>query len=196
MEGLIELLYSIPVLGLFFQFVGYLIEVFPNIAPIVLSSATPIALAALCGVMCERAGVVNIGIEGIMIATAFVGWYAGVLLVPALGEPQFDLFGITPALVLALLIAIVAGMLISLLHAWLSITARADQIISGTIINIAAFGITGYLNTLISQTSPEWRRRISIHSSLRQSSSGFPSSDGSSTCSSGKGRSRCRCSSS
>ena len=154
MEAITEVLYGIPVLGVLFQFVGYLIDVLPNIAPIVLQSATPIALAALCGVMCERAGVVNIGIEGIMIATAFVGWYAGVLLVPAFGEPRLDLFGITPALVLALLIAIAAGMLISLLHAWLSITVRADQIISGTIINIAAFGLTGYLNTLISQTSP------------------------------------------
>jgi simple sugar transport system permease protein len=43
---------------------------------------------------------------------------------------------------------------ISALHAWLSISVRADQIISGTIINIAAFGITGYLNTLISANSP------------------------------------------
>ena len=37
------------------------------------------------------------------------------------------------------------------MHAWLSISVRADQIISGTIINIAAFGITGYLNTLLGQ---------------------------------------------
>ena len=42
----------------------------------------------------------------------------------------------------------------SALHAWLSISVRADQIISGTIINIAAFGLTGYLNTIISQSSP------------------------------------------
>lgn len=155
MEGLVELLYSLPVIGLLFQFVGYVIDVFPNISPIILQTATPIALAALCGVMCERAGVVNIGIEGTMIASAFVGWYAGVLLVPALGDTSIPLFGLTPALVVALLFALLAGALISLLHAWLSISVKADQIISGTIINIAAFGLTGYLNTLIAQTSPD-----------------------------------------
>jgi len=154
MDALIQLLYSIPVLGLLFQFVGYVIEIVPNIAPIILQNATPIALAALCGVMCERAGVVNIGIEGIMIATAFVGWYVGVLVQPVLGGTPSDFFGMTPTLIVALVAALLMGMLISLLHAWLSITVRADQIISGTIINIAAFGLTGYLNTLIAQTSP------------------------------------------
>jgi simple sugar transport system permease protein len=154
MDALIQLLYSIPVIGLLFQFVGYLIEIIPNIAPIILQNATPIALAALCGVMCERSGVVNIGIEGIMIAAAFVGWYVGVLVQPILGGTPSDFFGITPTLIVALVAALLMGMLISLLHAWLSITVRADQIISGTIINIAAFGLTGYLNTLISQTSP------------------------------------------
>jgi ABC-type uncharacterized transport system permease subunit len=154
MDALIQLLYGIPILGLVFQFVGYLIEVLPNISPIILREATPIALAAMCGVMCERSGVVNIGIEGIMIATAFVGWYAGVLVAPLFGAPPEWLFGVSPALLVALAAAIVTGILISLLHAWLSISVRADQIISGTIINIAAFGLTGYLNTLISQTSP------------------------------------------
>jgi ABC-type uncharacterized transport system permease subunit len=155
MDGLIELLYSIPVLGYLFQFVGYLIEIVPSISPIILQNATPIALAALCGVLCERSGVVNIGIEGIMIAAAFVGWYVGVILQPMLGGTPSDFFGVTPTLLVALVAALLTGMLISLLHAWLSITVRADQIISGTIINIAAFGLTGYLNSLISQTSPD-----------------------------------------
>ena len=154
MDVLIQFLYSIPVLGLLFQFAGYLIEIVPNIAPIILQNATPIALAALCGVLCERSGVVNIGIEGIMIAAAFVGWYVGVLVQPVLGGAPSALFGVTPTLIIALGAALLVGMLISLLHAWLSISLRADQIISGTIINIAAFGLTGYLNNLISQTSP------------------------------------------
>jgi general nucleoside transport system permease protein len=154
MDALIQGLYSIPILGLLFQFLGYLIDIIPNIAPIILQNATPIALAAMCGVLCERSGVVNIGIEGIMIAAAFVGWYVGVLVQPALGGIPSDFFGVTPALIVALGAALLIGMLISLLHAWLSITVRADQIISGTIINIAAFGLTGYLNTLIAQTSP------------------------------------------
>jgi simple sugar transport system permease protein len=64
------------------------------------------------------------------------------------------LFGVTPALAIAFVAALGAAMLISLLHAWLSITVRADQIISGTIVNIAAFGVTGYLNELISKSSP------------------------------------------
>ena len=50
--------------------------------------------------------------------------------------------------------AILAAVGVSLLHAWLSISLRTDQIISGTIINIAAFGITGYLNNVISAASP------------------------------------------
>jgi simple sugar transport system permease protein len=152
MEQLIEMLYSIPLIGLVFQFAGYLVFVVPTIAPSILQAATPIALAALCGVMCERSGVVNIGLEGIMIAAAFVGWYVGVLIGPSVGSDV--VFGVTPALVAAVLAALVTGVVISLLHAWLSISVRADQIISGTIINILAFGLTGYLYSLVSKTSP------------------------------------------
>ncbi|MGH2408423.1 MAG: ABC transporter permease, partial [Candidatus Limnocylindrales bacterium] len=133
---------------------GYIVQVVPGIAPIILQAATPIALAALCGVLCERSGVVNIGIEGTMIAAAFVGWYVGVLLPPSLGAAPTALFGFTPALLIALGAALLTGLLIGLLHAWLSITVRADQIIAGTIINIAAFGVTGYLDNLVAPGSP------------------------------------------
>jgi simple sugar transport system permease protein len=105
--------------------------------------------------MCERSGVVNIGIEGTMLVAAFVGWSAGVFLLPVLGSDPGPIFGATPALVVALLLALLSGIVVSALHAWLSISVRADQIISGTIINIAAFGITGYLNTLLAKSSPQ-----------------------------------------
>jgi Uncharacterized ABC-type transport system, permease component len=154
MDPIIQGLYSIPIAGLVFQFVGYLVAVIPGIAPIILQAAAPIALAALCGVICERSGVVNIGIEGTMLAAAFVGWYAGVLLAPAMGGTPTALFGATPALLLAFVAALLTGVLIATLHAWLSISLRADQIISGTIINIFAFGVTGYLDNLIASSSP------------------------------------------
>jgi general nucleoside transport system permease protein len=150
-----EFLYGIPVIGLVFEFIGYLIAVLPIIAPNTYHAAVPIAFAALCGVMCERSGVVNIGIEGTMLVAAFVGWTAGVFLLPVLGTTPGPVFGITPALLVALLLAVLAAVAVSALHAWLSISVRADQIISGTIINIAAFGITGYLNTLLAKSSPE-----------------------------------------
>src|SRR5439155_17137272 len=102
MDAVIQALYSIPVAGLVFQLAGYLVNIVPAISPLILQAATPIALAALCGVMCERAGVVNIGIEGIMITAAFVGWYTGVLLVPVLGTAVIGPFGMNPALVVAL----------------------------------------------------------------------------------------------
>lgn len=155
MDPIIDFIYAIPVLGLVAQLIGYLIAVLPDISPIVLRSAVPIALAALCGVMCERSGVVNIGIEGTMLVAAFVAWAAGVFLVPIIGagEPTV-IFGITPALILVLLLAIASGLIVATLHAWLSISVRADQIIAGTIINIAAFGITGYLYSLLSRGSP------------------------------------------
>lgn len=153
MDPLIQALYSIPVIGLVIQFAGYLIFVVPSISPIILQYATPIAFAALCGVICERSGVVNIGIEGTMLAAAFTGWYAGVLIGPSAAESTLP-FGATPALIVAVIVALATGVLVSLLHAWLSITVRADQIISGTIINILALGLTGYLISLISRSSP------------------------------------------
>jgi ABC-type uncharacterized transport system permease subunit len=154
MDPLIDVLYAIPVLGLVFQLGGYLVAIVPAISPLILQSATPLALGAMCGVVCERSGVVNIGIEGTMLASAFTGWIVGVALAPVLpADPSF-FFGVTPALVIALLAALGVALLISLVHAWLSISVRADQIISGTIINIAAFGVTGYLNTLIARGSP------------------------------------------
>ena len=155
MEQIIELLYSVPVVGLVVQFFGYLIDILPSISPIILRAAVPIALAALCGVLCERSGVVNIGIEGTMLVAAFVGWAAGVFLVPLLGDAApGPIFGLTPALILAFVFAIVSGFVVAGVHAWLSISVRADQIIVGTIINIAAFGITGYLYSLMSASSP------------------------------------------
>src|SRR6186997_1671462 len=147
-------LYGIPVIGLVFEFVGYMISVLPIIAPITYEAAVPVAFAALCGVMCERSGVVNIGIEGTMLVAAFVGWSAGVFLLPVLGSEHGPIFGASPALLIALVLAILSGVLVSAVHAWLSISVKADQIISGTIINIAAGGLTAYLYTVVSSTSP------------------------------------------
>ncbi|HEY0582759.1 MAG TPA: ABC transporter permease [Chloroflexota bacterium] len=102
-----------------------------SILAITITKATPITLGALAGISCERTGVVNIGIEGMMLTSAFAGFMVGVY---------------THNLFLALIAAVISGGLIALLHAVLSITFRVDQIISGTVVNILAVGMTGYLN--------------------------------------------------
>ncbi|HMA33557.1 MAG TPA: ABC transporter permease [Chloroflexia bacterium] len=101
-----------------------------NLLVTTLSFATPITLGALSGVACERAGVVNIAIEGMMLCGAFAGYWAAVT---------------THNIWLAVGMALIVGVLMALLHGLLSITYRVDQIISGTVINILGFGITGYL---------------------------------------------------
>lgn len=152
---MIEAIYGIPILGVLFQFIGYVIDVTPGIAPIVLGLAAPIALGAMCGIMNERSGVVNIGIEGMMLSGAFAGFLAAGLVHQAMGPVEgFGPFGITPALLVGIAAAIVVAMLLSALHAWLSITIAADQIISGVIINVAALGLTGYLNRLLISPNP------------------------------------------
>src|SRR6476469_9045159 len=117
MEGL----YAIPLLGPVLEFLGYLVNLLATTSTpaITLSLATPIALGALCGVMNERSGVVNIGIEGMMLTSAFVGFIAALAAQHVLGpsEPS-PVFGGTPALIFGVVAAVVAGMLVSALHAW------------------------------------------------------------------------------
>jgi ABC-type uncharacterized transport system permease subunit len=102
--------------------------------------ATPLTLGALSGVFCERSGVVNIGIEGMMLTSAFFGWLGGIYMFHIFQLPS----GVS--IVLGVFFAILTGALMSLLHAWLSITFKVDQIIGGTVINILAIGLTGFLN--------------------------------------------------
>jgi general nucleoside transport system permease protein len=95
--------------------------------------SVPLTLGALSGVLCERAGVINIAIEGMMLSAAFVGAIAG------------SAFG----LLLGTIIAVGAGALLGAVLAVLSIRYRVDQIIAGTVINIFALGITSYLTARI-----------------------------------------------
>lgn len=91
--------------------------------------ATPLTLGALGGLFCERSGVVNIAIEGMMLMGAFSAYVAGAA---------------SGSLWVGLLAAIVSAGLLAALHAVISISFRVDQIISGTVVNILAFGITGF----------------------------------------------------
>ena len=106
--------------------------------------------------MNERSGVVNIGIEGMMLSSAFTAFLVAGPRRPGDADrwPRADLRGDAPRSSSGVVAAIAIGMLVSLLHAWLSISIRADQIISGTIINILALGLTGYLNRLIITPNP------------------------------------------
>jgi simple sugar transport system permease protein len=155
MSGIPQALNGLPAIGDLFQFLGYVLANIGYMSQTTVAVAVPITLAALCGVMCERSGVVNIGLEGIMLTAAFVGWIVGAAAAGLLGEGSpSPFFGMTLPLLIGLAAAILAGMAVSLLHAWLAISLRIDQIISGTIINIGAVGITGYMYSLVASQSP------------------------------------------
>jgi simple sugar transport system permease protein len=104
--------------------------------------SSPIIIAGLGGLFSERSGVVNIALEGLMMFGAFAGATATVLL-----EPSFTNINLAPWL--GLLAGAGAGVLISLIHAYLSINIGADQVISGTGINLFAAGATVYLSQVI-----------------------------------------------
>jgi general nucleoside transport system permease protein len=92
--------------------------------------ATPLTFAAIGGLFSERSGVVNIGLEGMMLMGAFFGIY---------GADRTDSW------VAGILIGAAAGAALALVHAFFSIHLRSDQIVSGTAINFLALGLTGYL---------------------------------------------------
>lgn len=116
-----------------------MLDLLASIITSTLIYSTPIIIAALGGLFSERSGVVNIALEGLMAMGAFAAAASVVFLEPVTGAAPW----------LALLIAVVAGGIFSLLHAWLSINFQADQVISGTAINIFAGGLTIYLSVLI-----------------------------------------------
>jgi len=101
-----------------------------------LRASIPLIFGALSGILCERSGIVNIGIEGMMLAGAFGAFVVKV----ATGNLWLPL-----SLFLALLTALFVSGLMGYLHALLSIRYKVDQIISGTVIITLASGLTTYL---------------------------------------------------
>ncbi len=96
--------------------------------------ATPLVFAALGGMFSERSGVVNIGLEGLMLMGAFAG-VVGTFL--------------SGSVWVGLLFAVGAGLLFALIHAVMCVTFEADQIISGTAINLLALGGTAFLMVIV-----------------------------------------------
>jgi ABC-type uncharacterized transport system permease subunit len=102
--------------------------------------AVPIILGSYSGILCERAGVVNIAIEGMMLMAAMVGALVG---------------SVTHSIWIGLFAAILSSMLLAFVHAVLSIKYKIDQIISGTVINIFSTGMTSFLSSKFLQTYQE-----------------------------------------
>jgi simple sugar transport system permease protein len=92
--------------------------------------ATPLLFGALGGIMSERSGVINVGLEGMMLMGAFFGIFGA------------DVFG---SWFLGVLLGLAAGGALAFVHAVFSIALRADQVVSGVAVNFLAAGLTGYI---------------------------------------------------
>jgi len=95
--------------------------------------SVPVTLGALTGIMCERVAIINIGIEGQLLASAFVATILG------------SAYGVWAGVIGAL----ITGALLGAFLAWMSIRFRVDQIIAGVVINIFALGLTSFLATRV-----------------------------------------------
>ena len=120
--------------------------------PSTLMMAAPILIAATGGMICERAGVVNIALEGLMAIGAMAAATTHVLLENS----------VSFSIPLAFLLAAVLGCLFSLIHAFASITLKADQIISGTGINLLSNGITLFFCQLLFRADRTRNYRIGM----------------------------------
>ncbi len=104
-----------------------------ELARVSVRQAVPLTLGALCGAMCERAGIINIAIEGQLLAGAFTA-----VVLSALAGPWVGLLG-----------AVVAAVLLGAVLGWLSVRYQADQIIVGVVLVVLASGLTGFLVNLL-----------------------------------------------
>ncbi|MBN2559257.1 MAG: ABC transporter permease [Clostridia bacterium] len=108
-------------------------DIIIKIFPYAIAFTAPLLITALGGLYSERSGVVNIGLEGLMV----IGFFAGAVTIKSLEAtvPQLSIL-------VGILAGIIAGALFSLLHAFASISLNADQVISGTAINMLAGALT------------------------------------------------------
>lgn len=112
------------------------IELLQAIIPPALFFSAPLIFTSLGGVLSERSGVINIGLEGLMVMGAFVGIVFNLTF--------SDVFGaFTPWL--SIIVAMVVSAVFALIHALASVTFRADQVVSGVAINFLALGIGVFL---------------------------------------------------
>ncbi|WWL81120.1 ABC transporter permease [Bacillus altitudinis] len=118
---------------------GFL-QILEIIVPATLVYAAPLILTALGGVFSERSGVVNIGLEGLMVVGAFSSIIFNLMFADTFGA-------LTPWL--GLLVGMAIGGVFSLIHAVATITFRADQTVSGVAINMLALGATLFVVKLI-----------------------------------------------
>ena len=114
-----------------------ILSILYTIVPAALIAATPLIFTALGGLFSERSGVVNIGLEGLMVIGAFSG------ILATLGFEMLGMGAASPWL--ALIAAMIVGAAFSLFHAVASITLRADQIVSGVALNFLAVGLSVFL---------------------------------------------------
>jgi len=124
------------------------------VSPYAIAFTIPLLITSLGGLICERSGVVNIGLEGLMVIGSFASAFTIVKLFPIMG---------TPAIYVGLAAAIVLGAIFSLLHAVASINLNANQVISGTAINMMAGALTLYFARVMTGSG-----KIQIISSLRR----------------------------
>ncbi len=114
---------------------GLLIALFtPQLLEATVRLATPVTLAALAAVICERSGITNIAMEGVMLVGAFFAAWAGW----ATGNPWIGLAA-----------GMAAGLLFSLFFAWAAISLHINHVVAGAIMNILAFGLTRYLMMVV-----------------------------------------------
>ncbi len=113
-----------------------MLHILEIIIPSAIFFAAPLIFTALGGVFSERSGVVNIGLEGLMVTGAFTGIVFNLTFADQFGE-------FTPWL--AMLVAMVVASIFSLMHAVAAISLRADQVVSGVAINFLALGLSLFL---------------------------------------------------
>jgi ABC-type uncharacterized transport system permease subunit len=114
-------------------------EVIQQVFPYAIGYTIPLLMTALGALYCERSGIINIGLDGFMI----IGSFSGALTILKLQNVFAP--GSNLPLWIGLIVAVIVGMLFSLLHAFASINLNANQVISGTAINMIAGALTIFL---------------------------------------------------